>query len=279
MFSRLQARLYATRQRITGRASDSVGHITQRDREIGDAANPDLAANNFEILFSAFQQMCGYTKRLVPHFAGSDVGRRSRCHRDPAVRRADAKRDRCSITGCHSDDFDVTAELFCNNLGEHGVRALTDSRRTAVDVNPAGRTDADGNRFKRPATRPFDIVGEPDADVAPFIPRRLLPRAKLVPAGMGDRLVLALGIVAAVKQHWHAAPGLQRLCIGHRIAGNQITSAHLSSIEAQLAGNSVHQALSHKCRLRMAGAPNRRHRHFVRKRESDVHPIGRHVIG
>ena len=142
--------------------------------------------------------MCGYKKRLVPHFAGSDVGRGSRCHRDTAVGRADAKRDRCSITSCYGDVFDVAAKLFCNNLSEHGVRALTYSRRTAVDVNSAGRTDADGNRFKRSATRPFDIVGEPDADVAPFISRRLLPRAKLVPAGMGERLVLALGIVATV---------------------------------------------------------------------------------
>ena len=115
-----------------------------------------------------------------------------------------AERGGGGVAGDHLHALGRDAEGLGGELRQHGVGALALVGGAGRDHDRAGRPDAHADALERPAAGAFDIVGEPEPDVAALLARRLLPRREIAPAGGRERAALRFRIVAAVVGHRQA---------------------------------------------------------------------------
>jgi len=278
MLGRLHAGLDTAGQRIARRPRHRMSDLPERHRHVGHALDSDAVALDFEIGFRRLQHVRRHLERLVAHLHRRHMSRRSRHHRKPAVRRADAERGRGGVAHGHGDIVHIAAELLADNLRQHGAGALADGGAAAINMHLAGRADAHGDLFERAAAGALDEIGDPDPDIAPLCARRLLTGLEPVTIGPVERRLLAFRKIAAVEQNRHAATGFQRHLVGHLVGRDQIAPPHLGGIEAEFARHPVHQPFAYECRLRMPGAAHRCNRDLVGQGEADIHAVGRHLV-
>ena len=261
-----------------GLAGDGAGELREGEGDVG-AFDPDGAAVDLEVFDGGFHHVAGDEEQLVAHAPGCDVGRGAGEHGLPAVGAADAERGGGGVAGDDVDIAEVAAELFGDDLRQHGARALAHGGGAGGGADAAGGLDADRDVLVGATAGAFDVVGEADAAVTPGGAGGCLARGERGPAGAVEGELLAARVVAAIQHDLDAAAGAHRRRVRHALGGDEVAAADLGTVETQFARGAVEQALHGEHALRLAGAADRGDRDLVGDGGADRHAEGRHHVG
>ena len=216
---------------------------------------------------------------LLAHGGSRKPRRRAGVDRLAARESADPLRDRRGVARGHDNVAHGAAHFIGNDLRQRRDGALPLRGRAGCDRNLAVGQDAHGDALERTQPRALDVVGDPDAEVAPLRAGRALARAKVLVAGELERALLAPREISAGVDERLAVAEREPDGVGHLIRTNHVAAAHLARIERKGARDAVDEPFHGKHRLRPAGAAHHRGRYAIGERHAELEPIGGHPIG
>src|SRR5437660_8927694 len=214
--------------------------ILNRDRDVG-AFHAVAAPREFQVVRRDFQVLRGELRALANHLARRD-------HERPAVRHHRARAD-----GALADEarpvrvarpqryaFRIDAERLAHDLRVHRLVPLPRRTREHVQERVAGFAELDYRPFFGRSARPRGLDEYAAADAAQLAaPLRLrAPRIESLPVGLFHRLLQKSVRVAAVVDGVRV-----RRLVGESVFRDEIAPAQLQTVDLQLAGRLLHQAL------------------------------------
>ena len=251
---RLETRRRALRQSETWWRGQRAGDLAVAQRPCGIASRAKHASHDLDVLRRAVEDRRRRGQRLVAHLARGLLHGGPTHRRLAAGERAEPERRQRRVAANDAHLLHRHIERIGCDLSERGRDALALRGRTRGDQHAARRPDAHQRAFERPAPRAFDVVCDPNTDVAALRTRQRLPLGEPgITRGL-EHHRLRTGIIAAVVGHDAAVARSERRGVRHLIRPDQIAAPHLRAIETELRRDRIHRPL-HRERRPEGGRP------------------------
>jgi hypothetical protein len=139
--------------------------------------------------------------------------------------------------------------------------------------------DAHGDAFKGAEPGALDVIADADPDIAAGLARSRLARAEAVVIRERQSASLAQREIAARIDERLAVAEYEADVVRHLRGRDHVAATQLGAVDAERAGDPVHQALHGEHRLRASGAADHRGRHPVGEHHRGLELERRHHIG